>query len=147
MRFSAYFFCLPLLSSGNVGGLDWAETEAEAAAAARSLQAFVSYHRLYQLWWSNSEPGSSPDRLVDGNAAEPRGTSHVNAPGLDFDVLVSEQHARFQAAQRSVREVQEELSAMVLRHSRAQGDQADPAESSSGEAPDRRRPADAGEGY
>lgn len=118
------FFFLP---SGDVGGAD----QAEAEAAARSLQAFVSYHRLYQLWWGESESGSSQDRLVNGNAAEPCETSRIKAHGLDFDVLFSEQHAHFQAAQRSVREVQEKLSAMVLQHSRARGGQPDPAESGS----------------
>ncbi|CAF97287.1 unnamed protein product, partial [Tetraodon nigroviridis] len=109
--------CRLLFPDGDVGGAD----QAEAEAAARSLQAFVSYHRLYQLWWGESESGSSQDRLVNGNAAEPCETSRIKARGLDFDVLFSEQHAHFQAAQRSVREVQEKLSAMVLQHSRARG--------------------------
>lgn len=99
--------------------------EPEAEAAARSLLAFVSYHQLYQLWWRNSSDDSSQDKLVNGNGEEPCGTSRLD--GLDFDVLLSEQHAAHQAAQRSVTEVQGKLSAMVLQHSRAQGDQPDPA--------------------
>lgn len=62
-------------------------------------------------------------------------------------MLLSEQHADYQAAQGSVREVQEKLSTMVLQHSRAQGGQPDPAESHTGEIPDSQRSADAGEGY
>lgn len=113
--------------------------EAEAEAAARSLLAFVSYHQLYQLWWRNSADGSSQDKLVNGSAAEPRGTSRPD--GLDFDVLLSEQHAAYQAAQRSVTEVQEKLSTMVLQHSRGQGDQPDLA----GGESDSQRSADAEE--
>lgn len=110
------------LSSGDVGAPDLMEPEAEAAA--RSLLAFVSYHQLYQLWWRNSSDGSSQDKLVNGNAAEPCGTSSID--GLDFDVLLSEKHAAHQAVQRSVTEVQGKLSTMVLQHSRAQGDQPGP---------------------
>lgn len=62
-------------------------------------------------------------------------------------MLFSEQHADFQATQRSVREVQEKLSTMVLQHSRAQGGQLDPAESDTSEMPDSQRAVDAGEGY
>lgn len=60
-------------------------------------------------------------------------------------MLFSEQHADYQAAQRLVREVQEKLSTMMLQHSRAQGDQPDPAESDSGDLPDSQGSADAGE--
>lgn len=61
-------------------------------------------------------------------------------------MLLSEQHADYQAAQRSVREVQERLSTMMLQHSRAQGDQPDPAGSDSRDLPESQGPADAGEG-
>lgn len=49
---------------------------------------------------------------------------------LDFDasLLLSERHAACQAFQRSVREIQERLAAMVLQHSRAQGGQLDSGE-------------------
>lgn len=110
-----------LLPSGEVGAPDQAEPEAEAAAG--SLRAFVSYHRLYELWWRSSD-ASGEERPVNG--------TRTDAP--DFEALLSERHAAHQAAQRSVREVQEKLSAMVLRHSRAQGDE--------GES-DGQRPADA----
>ncbi|XP_011609486.2 gem-associated protein 5 [Takifugu rubripes] len=115
--------CRLLFPDGDVGAPDQMEPEAEAAA--RSLLALVSYHQMYQLWWRNSTDGSSQDKLVNGNAAEPCGTSGLD--GLDFDVLLSEQHADYQAAQRSATEVQGKLSTMVLQHSRAQGDQPDPA--------------------
>lgn len=118
--------------------------EAEAEAAARSLQAFVSYHRLYQLWWRSSASGSSQDRQVNGKEAEPCRASSPDGP--DFNVLLSEQHADYQDAQRSVREVQEKLSTMMQQHSRAQEDQPDPAESNAEDLPDCQGSADAGEG-
>lgn len=62
-------------------------------------------------------------------------------------MLFSEQHADYQAAQRSVRELQEKLSIMVLQHSRAQGGQADPAVSDPREMPASQRSTEAGEGY
>ncbi|XP_041657309.1 gem-associated protein 5 [Cheilinus undulatus] len=114
-------------------------TEEEEKAAANSLQAFVSYHRLYEHWWKNSThiqqngvplsadvcPGDeAEDRVMNGgvpDSAEGEGVFDK----LDFDVsvLLSEPHAVCQAAQRSVREIQGRLSAMVLQHSRAQGGQ------------------------
>uniref|UniRef100_A0A8C9WXC8 Gem nuclear organelle associated protein 5 n=1 Tax=Sander lucioperca TaxID=283035 RepID=A0A8C9WXC8_SANLU len=101
----------------------------EAKAAADSLQAFVHYHRLYQHWWTHS----AQIQTVNGGVSEPEG-SVCPATGsfgeLDFDasVLLSEHHAACQATQRSVREIQERLAAMVLQHSRAQGGQLHPEE-------------------
>lgn len=58
---------------------------------------------------------------------------------LDFDasLLLSEPHAAAQATQRSVKDIQERLAVMVMRHSRAQGSQPDAATES---------PADVGPG-
>lgn len=136
-----------VLSSGDVGRPD--QTEPEPEAAARSLQALVSYHQLYRLWWRHSADGSSQDKVEDklpnGSADEPCGTPGPAA--LDFDVLLSEQHAVYQAAQKTVREVQEKLSTMVLQHNRGRGSQPDPAEGESDteEVPATQRCADAGE--
>lgn len=60
-------------------------------------------------------------------------------------MLLSEQHAVYQAAQKSVREVQEKLSTMVLQHNRMRGSQPDPeeGESDTEEAPAGQRSADA----
>ncbi|XP_078121651.1 gem-associated protein 5 [Sander vitreus] len=123
-------------------------TEGEAKAAADSLQAFVHYHRLYQHWWTHSAQIQSrvplsaadssqrdgvKDGAVNGGVSEPEG-SVCPATGsfgkLDFDasMLLSEHHAACQATQRSVREIQERLAAMVLQHSRAQGGQLHPGE-------------------
>ncbi|XP_074527898.1 gem-associated protein 5 [Halichoeres trimaculatus] len=131
-------------------------TGEESKAAAGSLQASVSYHLLYKLWWSssssstqNSSPcsaDSSPGgELTNGvSESEERVSSTRRSGELDFDVsvLLSEPHAVCQAAQRSMREVQERLSAMVLRHNRAQGAQIQPGEEGTGAS---KESADTGE--
>ncbi|RVE64245.1 hypothetical protein OJAV_G00144710 [Oryzias javanicus] len=76
--------------------------DGEASAALRSLQAFVCYHRLYERWWRSAAEGAELEEE-------------------DFGALLSEPHAACQSVQRAVREVQERLAAMVLRHNRAQG--------------------------
>ncbi|XP_075958255.1 gem-associated protein 5 isoform X1 [Anarhichas minor] len=119
-------------------------TEEEPEAAAKSLQAFVDYHHLYEHWWSNSiqsrfpppAADSGPGDEVEGKALNGDATEESVSPEtqsrdkLDFDasVLLSEHHAACQATQRSVSEIQERLAAMVLKHSRAQGGQLDSGE-------------------
>lgn len=114
-------------------------TEQEAKAAARSLQAFVHYHHLYEHWWSNpaqiqSRADSSPadsdkDKAVNGVSGEPSaGTVRSDKEDFDASLLLSEPHAAYQATQRSVRGVQEQLSAMMSQHRRAQGGRLDPVE-------------------
>lgn len=109
------------LSPGVVGAPPHTEddAEAEAAAAARSLQVLVNYHRLYELWWRNpahlSATNSSPETQMNGGASQ--------SDSLDFDtsLLLSEPHAACQATQREVADIQERLSALMLQHSRANG--------------------------
>ncbi|XP_044077410.1 gem-associated protein 5 isoform X1 [Siniperca chuatsi] len=150
-------------------------TEEEAKAAASSLQAFVHYQHLYDHWWSNSiqiqnrfslsAADSSPgdeveDKVVNGDASKSEESvcpATRTFDKLDFDasLLLSERHAACQATQRSVREIQERLAAMVLQHSRAQGGQLDSGEkeayaptqsSSTRESSDGQGSADAGQG-
>lgn len=115
-------------------------TEEEAEAAATSLQALVHYHHLYQRWWSDST--LVPAAAANGAASEetrPRGELDALA-----SALLSERHAAFQAAQRSVGQIQERLAAMVLKHSRAQAGQLRSGENEAdGEPSDRRGSADA----
>ncbi|KAM9347919.1 gem-associated protein 5 [Symphorus nematophorus] len=138
-------------------------TEEEAKAAADSLQAFVHYQHLYEHWWSSSthiqngfpSPADNvKDKVVNGGVSESEAATR-RFDKLDFDasLLLSEHHAVCQAAQRSVREIQEQLAAMVLQHSRAQGGQLDSGErgadtstqiSTSRESSDSQRSADAG---
>ncbi|XP_042354828.1 gem-associated protein 5 [Plectropomus leopardus] len=119
-------------------------TEEEPKAASNSLQAFVCYYRLYQQWWSNSVQTKSrsslstadgdevKDLVVNGVAACEGGVCSATRrfDKLDFDasLLLSEPHAAFQAIQRSMREIQERLAAMVLKHGRAQGGQIESGE-------------------
>ncbi|KAG7217173.1 hypothetical protein INR49_027714 [Caranx melampygus] len=121
--------------------------EEEATAAANSLQAFVHYHHLYEHWWSRSDNGqqvqngaaksSAGDELKDKveNGGLSESGESVHSPNgepdkLDFDAshLLCESHAAYQASQRTLRELQERLSAMVLQHSQAQGGQLDAGE-------------------
>ncbi|AWO99551.1 putative gem-associated protein 5 [Scophthalmus maximus] len=105
-------------------------TEEEDQAAADSLQAFVSYHRLYERWWRN-DAGDRPvqNGLTNGGSSE-SGESVRRSDALDFDasLLLSERYAACQAKQRAVREIQERLTAMVTLHGQTQG-----AEPESGE--------------
>ncbi|KAM9846720.1 gem-associated protein 5 [Aulostomus maculatus] len=136
-------------------------TDEEAKAAANSLQAFIYYHRLYEHWWSHSDQdqeihttlsssapdsrsgGAVMDTVVNGGMSE-SGLSFCLATGrFDASLLLSELHATCQFNQRSVREIQDQLAAMVQQHSRAQGKQLDPGEKrADGPA---QTPADAGQ--
>lgn len=107
------------LSPGVIGAPRHTEEDTEAEAAARSLQALVNYHRLYELWWRSpthlSVASSSPETETNGGASQ--------SDALDFDasLLLSEPHAACQATQREVRGVQDRLSALMLQHGRANG--------------------------
>lgn len=109
------------LSPGVIGASHHAEEDAEAEAAARSLQALVNYHRLYELWWRDpahlSAANSSEETETNGGASQ--------SDALDFDasLLLSEPHAACQATQWEVSDVQQRLSALMLQHSRANGGQ------------------------
>lgn len=66
--------------------------------------------------------------MVNGGVSESEesvcpATTRFDKLGFDASLLLSELHAACQATQRSMRELQERLAAMVLQHSRAQGGQ------------------------
>ncbi|KAM4727035.1 gem-associated protein 5 [Anableps anableps] len=86
-----------------------------------SLQALVCYHRLYECWWRESAVQNGPGSCSEDEAGMAE-LKERSSKGPDFEpsVLLSEPHAACQAAQRSVREIQERLSAMILQHSRLQ---------------------------
>ncbi|MED6293161.1 hypothetical protein CHARACLAT_007880 [Characodon lateralis] len=136
-------FCRLLFPEGDVSVFSKKHSKtlqhSKAEAEASSLQAFVCYHRLYECWWRDSAvqtgTGScSEDKLND--EALTAGTLELEervcptsgtSKELDFEpsVLLSEPHAACQATQKSVREIQERLSAMVLQHSQVQVGQLD----------------------
>lgn len=158
-----------LCSRKHIETLNLTEDE-ETKAAAVSLQSFVYYHRLYERWWSNSDNKQEVGGGVSLSAADSRPADEVKeevvngglsgsgenvcsgtrrSDELDFDasLLLCERHAACQAAQRSIREIQERLASMVLHHGKAQGGQPEPGEkqelSSAAEAPDIRGSTDA----
>ncbi|TKS83312.1 Gem-associated protein 5 [Collichthys lucidus] len=108
-------------------------TDEEGKAAANSLQAYVHYQHLYQYWWSNSTQTRNgllhevKGKALNGGVAESEEsvspvTGRVDQLDFDASLLLSERHAACQATQRSVRDIQERLAAMVRLHSRAQTD-------------------------
>ncbi|KAI9527302.1 hypothetical protein NQZ68_032173 [Dissostichus eleginoides] len=131
--------------------------EEEAKAAADSLEAFVHYQRLYQHWWSNptqiqsrcslpladcSRGEEVEEKVVNGEGDVSESGESVSPETRTFDDLdlgayglLSERHAACQASQRSVREIQERIAALVLRHSRAQVGQLDSGEKEAADRP------------
>lgn len=149
-RWSVSSFIISLLS-GEVSELHQTE---EAKAAARSLQAFVRYHHMYERWWSNpaqvrsrsllpaedSSPAGVKVNVVNGGLSESEEsvcavTGRSEELGFDASLLLSELHAAYQDTQRSVRDIQDRLAALVLQHSRSQGGQLD-SDGPTGEASD-----------
>lgn len=68
--------------------------------------------------------------MVNGGLSESGESVHLpngEPVKLDFDAscLLCESHAEYQASQRTLKELQERLSAMVLQHGQAQGAQLD----------------------
>uniref|UniRef100_A0A671U2Z4 Gem nuclear organelle associated protein 5 n=1 Tax=Sparus aurata TaxID=8175 RepID=A0A671U2Z4_SPAAU len=124
--------CQSLLKRKHPKTLDYKEEEAKAAAT--SLQAFINYQHLYEHWWrSATRITNGSDKVMNGGISESEESvcpATRRCDKLDFDasLLLSEPHAACQAVQRSVREVQERLAAMVLQHGRAQEEKPDSAE-------------------
>lgn len=108
--------------------LEGHQEEGESDGAARSLQALVTYHRLYQHWWKKSalfpafysRPAAEQTEVNGGN-----GTSESAVLDFDASVLLSELHAKHQETQREVKDVQEQLAAIMLQHSRVSVGQAE----------------------
>ncbi|XP_015254322.1 PREDICTED: gem-associated protein 5 [Cyprinodon variegatus] len=140
-------FCRLLFPEGDVGifSSKHSKTLQHFEAEASSLQAFVCYHRLYECWWRNSEVknGTCSDGENELNSKETTAETleleesickrSSSSKELDFEpsVLLSEPHAACQAIQKSVRDLQERLSAMVLQHSQVRQGQPDSQSQSS----------------
>ena len=115
----------------------------EASAALTSLQAFLNYRFLFDLWWSHAPSTPSANQelhnaAVAGEAVtEATVTEAVVTQATVTDetvteasalsrraaVLLSEPHAAYQATQRDVARVQERLAGLVLQHARLHQDQ------------------------
>ncbi|KAJ8348614.1 hypothetical protein SKAU_G00272030 [Synaphobranchus kaupii] len=99
-------------------------------AAAQSLEAFVSYARLYELWWSGCCGGvrvERSDALQSAGVTMAEDASAGCGPGLQKGAetlviggfcraLLSEPHASLQATQRAVAEIQQQLTGLVHQH-------------------------------
>nr|XP_057943708.1 gem-associated protein 5 isoform X2 [Doryrhamphus excisus] len=104
--------CRILIPGGDVGAVVTTKplVSEDAKAAAISLQTWVLYYRLYKHWWRHPDDDEQQQEAVVTN-----GLSEL---GFDASSLLSDAHAACQAEQRSVREIQERLAAMVMQHSR-----------------------------
>uniref|UniRef100_A0A8C5M8N3 Gem nuclear organelle associated protein 5 n=1 Tax=Leptobrachium leishanense TaxID=445787 RepID=A0A8C5M8N3_9ANUR len=96
-------------------------------AACDSLQAFLAYIKLYEVWWEHANSLSSKPAGMELVMDTPSGSSeNLQTSGLDptldnmldFGVLLSELHAAFQRAQRDIAEVQTALRDMIQQHQR-----------------------------
>ncbi|XP_005376269.1 PREDICTED: gem-associated protein 5 isoform X2 [Chinchilla lanigera] len=121
------------------------DRQSSAAPALRSLEAFFTYGRLYEIWWSLSRPCSEPSvwvradhgktlsaeqsQQVDKASAEETGSEAACQPEPSVRLseesecvlstcqeLFSETHASLQNAQRTVAQVQETLAEMIHQH-------------------------------
>uniref|UniRef100_A0A8D2LAI0 Gem nuclear organelle associated protein 5 n=1 Tax=Varanus komodoensis TaxID=61221 RepID=A0A8D2LAI0_VARKO len=94
-------------------------TDSQSIATIQSLEAFVAYGQLYDLWWN-----PPVDSLIPTDSA---GTSdlpverHMKLRGCK--VLLSEEHAAIQSIQRDVSRVQETLADMICQHQKSNSHQ------------------------
>ncbi|XP_063784441.1 gem-associated protein 5 isoform X2 [Pseudophryne corroboree] len=93
-----------------------------SSAACDSLQAFIAYLHLYEVWWGEqrSHPVLELETSAGGDAALPAPAEECTMRILpDFQVLLSELHVGFQNAQRDIADVQQALREMIQQHQRA----------------------------
>ncbi|XP_072001610.1 gem-associated protein 5 [Engystomops pustulosus] len=84
----------------------------QSLAACDSVQAFLAYIRLYDIWWSQSEV------KMEISPGEDTGEKDTSEILYDFGVLLSDLHAGFQNAQREIADVQQALREMIQQHQR-----------------------------
>ncbi|XP_056372778.1 gem-associated protein 5 isoform X2 [Hyla sarda] len=89
----------------------------ENLAACDSVQAFLAYIKLYDVWWNQSRVKMEISSEEDAVLGPP---GKIDAPEIvcDFRVLLSDVHAGFQNAQREIAEVQQALREMIQQHQR-----------------------------
>ncbi|XP_077324510.1 gem-associated protein 5 isoform X2 [Lithobates pipiens] len=95
-----------------------------SSAAFDSLQAYLAYMKLYELWWSWNPGCKSQETKMETctGIEEDISGSVEDIPDKmsDFGVLFSELHAGFQNAQREIADVQKALREMIQQHQRSQ---------------------------
>ncbi|XP_072302080.1 gem-associated protein 5 [Eucyclogobius newberryi] len=114
--------CHLLFPDGDVGVFSSETSPGASSAAALSLQSFLRYLRLYELWWSVSAVNG--DRTVPSGAVAGEDQENGPGPDLGLDLLLCESSAAAQAVQRNVSEIQDKLTALVTKH-RTQGPEGD----------------------
>ncbi|KAM4748780.1 gem-associated protein 5 [Rhinophrynus dorsalis] len=108
-------------------------TNKQSLAACDSVQAFLTYIKLYETWWD--QYGILPTHIhpvaemkldisaveIDDHQASVQDERPVELCG--FEILLSELHASFQSAQREIAEVQKALREMIQQHQRTRQNQ------------------------
>ncbi|KAM9311522.1 gem-associated protein 5 [Gastrophryne carolinensis] len=94
-----------------------------STAACDSLQAYLAYIKLYELWWSQPLDCPTQETKMETSAeAEedvPDSGAHKTGNPCEFEVLLSELHAGFQNAQLEISDVQSALREMIQQHQRS----------------------------
>ncbi|KAM6984625.1 gem-associated protein 5 [Aplochiton taeniatus] len=128
-----------------VDSIDVLRVKEKGLAAAESLRAFVSYHRLYRAWWSYrsqtssttqrtspAHPQAAPSQQNKEVVAQPNGEAVVGGQDgagrrplesvsrQECVCLLSEPHAAYQTTQTAITEIQNRLSRLVQQHASAQ---------------------------
>uniref|UniRef100_A0A3B4BNB8 Uncharacterized protein n=1 Tax=Periophthalmus magnuspinnatus TaxID=409849 RepID=A0A3B4BNB8_9GOBI len=102
--------------SGDIAVFSSQKSSDTQSAAALSLQSFVRYLQMYELWWSSSL--ANGDGIVQSGAAgtKEEQEKEFSRRDLGFEVLLCESTAAAQSVQRAVGEIQDKLSALVTKH-------------------------------
>uniref|UniRef100_A0A8C0UFD6 Gem nuclear organelle associated protein 5 n=1 Tax=Cyanistes caeruleus TaxID=156563 RepID=A0A8C0UFD6_CYACU len=98
-------------------------TNAQSMDACRSLEGFVAYRLLYDLWWNPPRDSLGLQKAVLG-PCETQNDSRTDSVDLvdrqsklkGCQVLLSEEMAALQNTQRDIAEVQETLAEMIRQH-------------------------------
>ncbi|XP_066446558.1 gem-associated protein 5 [Eleutherodactylus coqui] len=86
-------------------------------AACDSVQAFLTYIKMYEMWWN--QPGVKMEISSGEDAVLPTPEEDDTPKSLcDLGVLLSDLHAGFQNAQREIADVQQGLREMIQQHQR-----------------------------
>uniref|UniRef100_A0A3B4BK56 Uncharacterized protein n=1 Tax=Periophthalmus magnuspinnatus TaxID=409849 RepID=A0A3B4BK56_9GOBI len=108
--------CHLLFPDGDIAVFSSQKSSDTQSAAALSLQSFVRYLQMYELWWSSSL--ANGDGIVQSGAAgtKEEQEKEFSRRDLGFEVLLCESTAAAQSVQRAVGEIQDKLSALVTKH-------------------------------
>uniref|UniRef100_A0A8U8AS95 Gem-associated protein 5 n=1 Tax=Geospiza parvula TaxID=87175 RepID=A0A8U8AS95_GEOPR len=86
-------------------------TNSQSMDACRSLEGFVAYRQLYNLWWNSPKCETQSDSRTDSVDVADRQSTPKGC-----QVLLSEEMAALQNTQRDIAEVQETLAEMIRQH-------------------------------